>query len=215
MKLGTENRNTVIAAAVLGAIALFLVWRTFFGGGPVFASKPPAPVQPAVPITNAGPPARRVGRARPGTRNTGSKPEPTLQASLDPRLRLDLLKGSENTEYKGSGRNIFRAEAELPIPKPEGNGLKDQGKVAPPPPPPQHVDTGPPPPPPIPLKFFGFANRPGEPRKAFLLQGEDVFVASEGEVVSRRYKVVKINPNSIEIQDLLGNNTQTIPLTAG
>jgi hypothetical protein len=211
MKVGAENRNTVIIAAVLGALALFLVWRTFFSGGPVLASKPPAPVQPAVPITNAGPPARRVGRQR-TNRNNGQKQEPTLTASLDPRLRLDLLKGSESTEYKGTGRNIFRAEAEPVIPKPI---VPPVTPSKPNPGPTTPVNTGPPPPPPIPLKFFGFANRPGEPRQAFLLQGDDVFIAKEGEVVSRRYKVVKINTNSVEIQDLLSNNTQTIPLTAG
>jgi len=65
------------------------------------------------------------------------------------------------------------------------------------------------------LKFFGFANKPGEPRKIFLSQGEDVFIAGEGEIVNRRYKVVRISPNSVEIEDVLNNNKQTIPLTEG
>ena len=57
MKLGSENRNAVIIAAVLGIVALLMVWRTFFsGGGPVIASNAPAPVQTSTP-TNAGPPA--------------------------------------------------------------------------------------------------------------------------------------------------------------
>lgn len=211
MKLGTENRNAVIFAAVLGALALFLVWRTFFTDGPVLASKPPAPVQTTAPAATAsGPAARRVGSRRRGTTNT--KQQPTLTASLDPRLRLDLLKTSETTEYKGSGRNIFRAESEPVIPKPVTPVITDNNKKnEPPPQPPVYT---PPPPPPIPLKFFGFANRPGEARQVFLLQGDDVFVAREGEVISRRYKVVKINANSVEIQDLLANNTQTIPLTS-
>lgn len=212
MKLGTENRNSVIIAAVLGALALFFVWRTFFGDGPVFASKPPAPVQTTAPsATASGPAARRVGTRRRGA-NTNAKQQPTLTASLDPRLRLDLLKSSESTEYKGSGRNIFRADSEPVIPRPIDNGLTK--KTDTPPPPQPIVPQGPPPPPPIPLKFFGFANRSGEARQIFLLQGDDVFVAKEGDVVNRRYKVVKINPTSVEIQDLLSNNTQTIPLTA-
>lgn len=209
MKLGIENRNTVIAAVVLGAIAVLLMWRAFSGGGPVIAARPPASavVTPAAP-TNAGPPARRVRGRRPPT-----AAKPTVTTSLDPRLRFDLLKGSEETEYKGSGRNIFRAEAEQEIPKVVTTPIlpkkDEQPKVADNTPPP------PPPPPPINIKFFGFANRPGEPRQVFLLQNEEVFVAKEGDVVNRRYKVLKINNTSVEIEDLLANNKQIVPLTAG
>jgi len=40
-----------------------------------------------------------------------------------------------------------------------------------------------------------------------------VFIALEGQIVDRRYKVVHINPASVEIEDVLNNNRQTIPLT--
>ncbi len=73
-----------------------------------------------------------------------------------------------------------------------------------------------PPPPPIPLKFYGFASSPGERKKIFLKQGEDVFVAGEGEIVNRRYKVIRISPTSVEIQDLVNSGPpQNIPLTQG
>ena len=65
------------------------------------------------------------------------------------------------------------------------------------------------------MKFFGFASHPGEPKKVFLSQGEDVFVASEGEIIDRRYKVLRISPASVEIEDVLNNNRQEIPLTQG
>ncbi len=65
------------------------------------------------------------------------------------------------------------------------------------------------------LKFFGFTNEPGEPRKVFLSQGEDVFIAGEGEIVDRRYRVLRIGPNSVEMEDVLYNNRQSIPLTQG
>ncbi len=73
-----------------------------------------------------------------------------------------------------------------------------------------------PPPTPIPLKFFGFASKPGEPKKIFLQQGEDIFVAGEGEIVNRRYKVLRISPTSVEMQDVVGSGPpQNIPLTQG
>ena len=78
----------------------------------------------------------------------------------------------------------------------------------PPPPPP-----GPPPPPPINIKFFGFASKPGEAKSIFLSQNDDVFVAKEGDIVDRRYKILRISPMSIEVEDVLNNNRQVIPLT--
>ncbi|MFZ3212511.1 MAG: hypothetical protein WA188_13455, partial [Terriglobales bacterium] len=125
--------------------------------------------------------------------------------SLDPELRLKLLESSEGMKYEGTGRNIFVPTLEV-IPKEIAPGMP--GSKLPPPPPP-----GPPPPPPINLKFFGFASHAGEPTRIFLAQGDTVFIAYEGQIVDRRYKVVHISPNSVEIEDVLNNNRQTIPLT--
>jgi hypothetical protein len=93
-----------------------------------------------------------------------------------------------------------------------GNGTTDHPEGTPgiykPPPVPASI--------PIPLKFFGFASKPGEPKKIFLEQNGDIWVAGEGEVVNRRYKVLHISPNSVEIQDLVGSGpSQNIPLTLG
>src|SRR5262249_1577474 len=118
-------------------------------------------------------------------------------------VQLAALRLSESTEYKGEGRNIFRAEPEPP-PKPI------TPVVTPPPPQPQAYV--PPPPPPINLKFFGVTNRAGEGKKALLLQGDAVFVAAEGDIVNNRYKIVHIGNNSIDVMDVLNNNTQTLPL---
>jgi hypothetical protein len=71
----------------------------------------------------------------------------------------------------------------------------------------------PPPPPKIDLKFFGFAAGSGN-KTVFLSQGDDVFLAKEGDIVQRRYKIVKVNSANIEVLDVLNNNKQTIPLTA-
>ncbi len=49
-------------------------------------------------------------------------------------------------------------------------------------------------------------------RKAFLLHGEDVFIASEGDVVDHRYKVLKIAPFSVQIEDIPYQNAQPISL---
>ena len=196
MKLGGQNRTKFALAALLLAGAIALAVHSFSGGGPAIAASRSAPAQPAQ-TRNAPRRVSRAGNAQP------------VENSLDPRLNLRLLASSESIEYAGNGRNIFLANAEPVIPKPVAPAIT-AGKGAPPP---AAQPSGPPPPPPIPLKFFGFASNPGEPTKVFLSQGDEVFVAAEGQTIDRRYKVVKINPASVEIQDMLSNNKQTIPLT--
>jgi hypothetical protein len=203
MKLGADNRTAALVAIALMVIAAFMIVRGWSSGGQPAAAANPTALPPEVAPAPAPARGRRLARAARGAaRSAPSSPVVTL----DPRLRLDLLKLSEDTEYKGSGRNIFSAAAE--IPKPVESAIKKVPTPPPPPPPP-------PGPPPINLKFVGFASGAGEPTKVFLTQGDDIFVAGEGEIVNRRYKVMRINANSVEIEDVLGNNRQTIPLTAG
>ena len=202
MNLGTDNKKKTIAAVVLIGFALImLVYRVMFPAG-----SPPAAAS-AAPTPTSAAPGPAAPSPRPATRRTTGGKKQTLVASLDPTLRLWLLQSSENTNYTGTARNIFRAEAEPVIPKVVANPVKQ----APTPPP---VYT-PPPPPPINLKFFGFASKPGEAKKVFLSQGEDVFIAGEGDIVDRRYKIIRITPLSVEVEDVLNNNRQSIPLTQG
>jgi hypothetical protein len=143
-----------------------------------------------------------VAAATPATVKTSQPSE-----SLDPTLHLDLLASSEDVKYEGKGTNIFRVAAEpIAIPKPVKSPLLT--KQAP-------QIYVPPPPPPINLKFFGLSNSRGEKPKAFLSQGDDVWIAREGDVVDRHYKIVRISPTAVEVEDLLNNNRQSIQLTQG
>lgn len=194
MKVGAENRKVLIAAVVLAVVALVFAVRMV-----LVLTDPAAAAAPAT--GQKGPQARVVRRGAPAKLPASN--------SLDPTLKLELLKSSESTEYKGSGRNIF-AYKQVYIPPPIENVVK--GPKCP-------GDPGcaPPPPPPIPLRFYGFASKTGEPKKIFLSSKEtgDLFVAGEGEIVNRRYRVLHIGVNSVEIEDVLSNNRQTIPLTQG
>ena len=134
----------------------------------------------------------------------------TTSAQLDPTLRMDAMLVTESLVYSGSGRNIFSASsAPVDIPNPIA-AVRTKPLPPPPPPPPP----GPPPPPPIDLKFFGTATSPDGKRRAFLLHGDDVFLASDGDIVQRRYKVVSISANSALVEDMANNNRQTLPLLA-
>ena len=137
--------------------------------------------------------------SRPSTAQTGKGQSIN---SLDPTLRTDLLKDEEDTKYESKGRNIFLLQVDMP-------------KIVTPPiptpaPPPQPLVVTPAP---FPLKVFGYANRPGEAKRVFLSRDQDIWVAKEGDVVDRRYKIVRINQNSVEVEDVLSNNRQSIPMS--
>jgi len=193
VKLGSENRKQVVALAVLGVIAIAILGYEFW---PSSTATAPAATQMA------------STAARPGVRRSSSgKMLLVVEPRLDPTLDLKLLSQSEEIKYAGNGRNIF-VVGSVPIEKLKGNGTtdKEDGLRQPPPVPP---------PPPITLKFFGFANRPGETKKVFLSKDGDVFIAAEGDIVDRRYRVLHISPTAVDVEDVINNNRQSLPLTQG
>ncbi|HVW78415.1 MAG TPA: hypothetical protein VHB45_12435 [Alloacidobacterium sp.] len=199
LKIGAEDKKKVIIAGVLGVVVLGLlvnVLMSYFGGSSTPATPPPPP--PTVAKQTAPPPAatsRHVATRIPG-----------IGASLDPTLHPEWMAEAESLEYSGRGRNIFsQSSAPVEIEKVKAP-IRPTTQVA-------QVPQGPPPPPPIDLKFFGFEARKDGTRRAFLLHGDDVFIASEGDIVDHRYKVLKIAPFSIQVEDLPYKNAQPLPLT--
>jgi len=189
MKIGSEDKRKLYAMMALFALAVLLLLRALMSSGA------PTPV---------------AASATPNTSNqfdsNSARGRGKTSLPLDPTLRTDLLKNSEEASYKGTGRNIFEEQlAPPPIEKPKQTVI-----VTPPP-----VVVTPPAPPPIPLKFYGFANKPGQAKAIFLANGDDIFIGHEGEIVNRRYKIVRIHPTQVEIEDVMTNNRQTIPLTPG
>jgi hypothetical protein len=209
MQVGTESRTKVIVMLALALLGVFLLVRAFTSSDNVTAAPS------TTPTARAAQPVRSATQVKKLAASQQSQ-------SLDPTIRLDLLRTVEEIKYEGKGRNIFKAEVEAPPVQVNDPNLKC--KVTPDAPGcpgydpckanptikgcPLYKE-------PINLKFFGFANRPGERKKVFLSQGEDVFIAGEGDTVNRRYRVVHIGVNSVDIKDVLNDNTQTIPLTQG
>jgi hypothetical protein len=220
MKLGAENKKkTVFACVFLVVAAGVAVWQIGFSG-PSEPSSPAAakPAAAAVADTSGDvlqPTAQLVHHITGRERRYVAAP---LAPSLDPRLRLDMMKNSEEIRYEGAGHNIFQEHAEDAIPTPAGPGRTDKsgtgkaaaagGESAESTWHPKEI-----PPPPINLKFYGFASAPGEPKAIFLSQGEAVYVAHEGDVIARRYRVGKISASDVEIEDVLSNNKEKIKLT--
>lgn len=206
LKIGTEDKKKVAIAGGLGVIVLALVGYnlidTFSGGSTPAPAPAPAPATAPQAITQAPPAAQSF--PRPGGTREAFK-VPASMENLDPTLHPELMAQAESLEYTGKGRNIFSMFSTPVIDQPHGPIRPEQIAA--------QLHTGPPPPPPIDLKFFGYeAHSHGGSRKVFLLHGDNVFIASEGDVVDHRYKVVKIAPFSVQVEDLPFSNTQTLPL---
>jgi hypothetical protein len=195
MNLGTENKRQVYL--VIGLFAFILLYGGYqvyrmFGG-----SSTPTPAPAVV----------RLASVPGSTSAAGPDAQKLSNNGLDPTLHLEKLALNESVEYAGSGRNIFSAESEpvkieTPVADPRPVIVADPG----PPPPPA--------PPKIELKYFGYAQSKDKSIKAFLVRGDDIFMAKVGEIVDHRYKVGAIAPGSVQITDLAYNNTQTVPLSA-
>jgi hypothetical protein len=188
VKIGAENKKQLMWMTALLVIAVPLSlysFRNMFGGGESHSA------------TTAAAPA--TGAAKAGG---------TLSVDSDPRLRTDILDRSRQIKYQ-PGRNIFDMQEQKIETAVASVRQAPNYHYGPDPLPP------PPPPPPIPLTFYGFVLKPGETKKVLLQQksGERTFVAVQGDVIDRRYKVIQIQANAVVMEDMLTNNRQPIPLT--
>ncbi len=196
MKIGAENKKQLGIMIVLLAILLLVGIYNFVDFGTSSAASPvPAPATSTTQTAAQTPP-----------KPAGAQQLP--DSTLDPRFHWHELAVSQSIKYEAGGRNIFRMEELKPIEK-TVTGVRGPYTVEMPPTP-----TPTPPPPPIPLKFYGFASKGNEPKRIFLADEGEVFVARQGDIVERKYKVLQINNTNVIIEDVLNSNRQTIQLTA-
>jgi hypothetical protein len=116
----------------------------------------------------------------------------------NPQIHWDHLNDPQEAEYKANGRDIFNWQLPPPPPPPPPIRIPAPGDTdfVPPPPPP-------PPPPKLPLKFFGLGtDAKGASRRAFLTDGDDVYIVAEGETVLGRFRVVRITNTSLDFEEI-------------
>jgi hypothetical protein len=131
-------------------------------------------------------------------------------AVKDDGLNWELMERARKTEYKSNGRNPFSANATRPP--------QDPSK-----PKPSIVPSGPNIPaqqtkptiaqvPPN-LKYFGYGTVPnGTPRRAFVTDGDDVYIVSEGGILLGRYRILKVGNSNLEFQEISSGLPGAMPL---
>lgn len=70
----------------------------------------------------------------------------------------------------------------------------------------------PPPPPKIPFRAIGYSEKAGVGPQAFLADSDQVYVVHKGDVISHRYRVVRITPSMVEVQDGASGETAQLPI---
>jgi len=227
---GMERKKIAVLAALLLVLVYFL-WPSSHGNEGAqptahsHVGNAPAPIP-----QYAGGPAETRDRGRRGSASQASDAMEEFRPSLrkvrqsntdpsriDPTLRLDLLAKLQNVKFEGDSRSLFEA-SETPPMKLGDEKVVPTGpirKMPPPKPLPPPGPPPPPPPPPIPLKFYGFVNPANATdRRAFFLDGDDILVAGEGDLLKKRYKIVRIGVSQALVEDTQFHNQQKLDLLA-
>ena len=112
----------------------------------------------------------------------------------NPALQHWKIEASRRTEYKSSGRDLFS----LTLPPPPPRKVEPRPDPIPLPP----VE---PPPPSLPanMKFFGYGTVPnGTSKRAFLSDGEQVYIVGEGDTLLGRFRILRIGNASLEFEEM-------------
>lgn len=113
----------------------------------------------------------------------------------DPALRLDRLESIRKLAYPGMKRDIFSGELPAP-PQPVRPVVPvlPVGPVMPVPVVPKLE---------LPFKFYGIAVDPRSgKRRAFFTNGEDVTIASEGDTLLTRYRLLRIGNTTADFEEV-------------
>lgn len=149
-------------------------------------------------------------------RRTGGKKELSLK-EIDPTIHLEKL-DRFNPGTPLNARNMFSLEAlppqqagkELPPNRP--GGPSGSGT--------ESANLGPNnnrPPTPLPvainLRFFGLLSEPVQKqRQGFFADGDEIYLASEGELVANRYRIVRIGDATAEVEEITSKTRRQLNL---
>jgi hypothetical protein len=120
-------------------------------------------------------------------------------ARYDPGVRLDLLKELQNRPLPKLARNPFEFEVRrTAVAQPQTSAPAAAAPPAPPAPPP--------------LKAVGYTEKAGGVKEAIVSDEQEIYIVHEGESFAKRFRVVKISPAAIEVDDETTHQTIRLPI---
>jgi hypothetical protein len=149
---------------------------------------------------------------RPGSDPGGESPADVAVQPLrvpNPSLHLAQLDQIRQLGYTGTHRNIFSATPLPPPPSAVAKGKEADASYL-------LSPAGPPLPPPlqVPLTFYGMAVDPKTGKRvAFFTNGDDVYVAAEGDTLLGRFRLVHIGTDSAIVEEVSTGRQATLPMT--
>jgi hypothetical protein len=229
-KKADDRKKLIFLAALLLVAGVVLYINVFSGDSGSSGALRPAN-QPAATTPSSGP-VHEATRRDPGRTSFGEfkprlgplSPEDRVDpATIDPTLRLDLLAKIQAVEPEQALRNIFQYGAAAPLAPPKPVALPTNPpriNVNNTPPPSNQARPGGPANPSAPqapqmtFKYYGFKlSKATGRREAFLLDGDDIIIAGENDAVKGgRYRIVRIGPTTITIEDTQFKANQTLTL---
>lgn len=215
MKLGAEPKKIAILAVLLVVAIGMFFYNSQSGGSGTNSAAPTQSVTAVPPVVPAGHTRDRAARRTSGNRDRGVlriQPVDPRNGDVDPTLRLDLLARLQSVQPAEGGRSLFElgpapASANpIPavkiVPKPllGMNAIHPGGAV-------QQAFS-------IPLKFYGFEKLKNKMsgNRGFFLDGDNILVASEGDLLKQRYLVVELTPSGAKLEDTQLKKGQVLPL---
>ncbi len=214
MKLGAEPKKIAILAILLVVAIGMFVYNSSSGNGGSGAVPQTSSSVSATPIAPATHAHDRAARRGNNVRDRGVlriQPVDPRNGDVDPTLRLDLLARLQSVQPLEGGRSLFElgpaaaSSRPLPavkiIPKPVlGMNALHPASVAP-------AFS-------IPLKFYGFEKVKNKlsGNRGFFLDGDNILVASEGDLLKQRYLVVELTPGGAKLEDTQLKKGAVLPL---
>jgi hypothetical protein len=149
----------------------------------------------------AATPLRAKATTRPSAKAPAGKQKVSDELSrYDPVVKLDLLKELEERPLPELDRNPFEFVGGPAIAAPAKTASTVPAAAAPPPPPP------------VTLKPMGYSEGKGGVKEAMVSDEDQLFVVHEGDSIGTRYKVVKITPTVITVEDATIHQTVDLPV---
>jgi hypothetical protein len=214
VRVGVDPKILVGGFFVLAAI---LFWYNLHGSEDERGTVARPAVAPTAPAGTAKRAALRRSSNRQNERGElRLKPVDPSRGDIDPTLKLGLLERLQGVKLAPGSRNLFEAGATAvaanlpPLPK--------AARMVPGPLPatqyPTTVTTlalalN------IPFKYYGFVKpgSKGDSDRGFFMEGDNILVATEGDVLEQRFLIVTLTPTKARVEDIQVKQGQDLPVT--